>query len=87
MNWSPEAIFKTSVGAALIVLLAAVGFGWSSAMKLNQVLNKMESFDRAIQAISQDQWTYTDQKLWAYEIREKGIAVPMPAIPAKRTQP
>lgn len=89
MNWTPSGLFKTSVGAAILALIAAVGFGWAASQKLNEVLNtvakvevKVSQTDAKIQAIADGQWTYTEQKLWAYEFERqnqgKGIMVPIP---------
>lgn len=92
MNLTPDAKFKTGIGAALCVVAAAAGFGWKAQATLNSINDSLKSTvtrldsveaklnDRisSFEAVMSDRWTKTAAAEWAYRLLNANPSLRLP---------
>ena len=91
MSLTPESTIRLTIVALAVGAVGLVGFGWKANAFLHQILDEVARTREEVKLMAENQWTSTDQQLWAYEFKDlnqgKGIMVPIPATKAPKSRP
>lgn len=80
MSINPNSRLSLTIAGALTLGGFLIASSWRASNYLRDIRDEVADMRREVQAMSNDQWSVSDQDRWAYQLeklnRETGLKVP-----------